>query len=430
MARRIRRLVGVLSILAISTVALTATGSASRPRQADDLPVGVTEDTINIAYLYGDTSGLQESGLIAFTGDGGEQFSTFADLVNEAGGAGGRQLNVTTHQWQVPSTATTERPACVAATEDDQAFIVVFQGGQSEETLLCVTDEHETIAIAIASTARKSAYTASEGRLFTNDMNADRLMRNWVKAAKKQGLLKGATIGIVRPDVALHETVSATLTKELDKAGFEVADEVALPCEGQSCQQADVGAQRLQSSGVDTVFSLLPAIPYPSFVGAAGTIGYTPQYLSSDFEFQVYDTTLQFFRDVAESYEGAFGVGTTIEITEPDQSRLDCNAQWEGAGKEAYDFEEDYDAWSNVGTNCHMVQRIVAAIDAAEEGGGLTQESFIAAFEKLPVEEGERKGSYTKKKHDGFNTYQAYTFGADCVCWQSVEGSQAVDKKA
>lgn len=423
MPRRIRRLVGVLSVVAISMAALSSSTGAQ-----DEGPVGVTADTINIAYLYGDTSALQEAGLVAFTGDGGEQFSTFADITNDAGGAGGRQLNVTTHQWTVPSTPTSERPACVAATEDDQAFIVVFQGGQSEETLLCVADEHETLTIAIASTARKSAYKTADGRLFTNDMSSDRLMKNWVKAAKKQGLLKGATIGIARPDLSLHEAVAATLTKELEKNGFEVTDEVALPCEGTSCQQADVGAQRLQASGVDTVFSLLPAIPYPTFVGAAGTIGYHPQWLSSDFEFQVYNTTLQFFEGVKDSYEGAVGVGTTIKVTEPDESRIECNAQYTEATGTEYDFDDDYDAWSNVGTNCHMVQRITAAIDAAEKSGGLTQESFIAEFEKIPVEEGLRKGSYTKKKHDGFNTYQVYEFGFECLCWESVDGSQAVDK--
>ena len=81
---------------------------------------------------------------------------TFADLANKSGGAAGRQIKVTTHQYTVPSTATTERPSCVAATEDDQAFIVVFQGVQQQETLLCVAQEHKTIAIAIAANAQAS----------------------------------------------------------------------------------------------------------------------------------------------------------------------------------------------------------------------------------------------------------------------------------
>jgi hypothetical protein len=248
-------------------------------------------------------------------------------------------------------------------------------------------------------------------------------MKTWVKAAKKQGLLKGATIGIVRPDFSLHEAVAATLTKALEKAGFEVADEVALPCEGTSCEQADVGAQRLQSSGVDTVFSMLPAIPYPSVVGAAGEIGYSPQWLSSDFEFQVYETTLEFFEPVAEAYTGAIGISTTIRITEPDDVRIECNERWVAAGGEEY--EPLSDAWNNVGTNCLLMQRIAAAANEAEENGGLTQESFIKAFEKQPPQEGSRKGSYSSKKHDGYDTYQLYEFNEADLNWDPIEGSES-----
>jgi len=425
MTRRIRRLGGLVAVLALS-LGMWSTATNAAPRQADSTDIGVTADSINIAYVSGDTSALQEAGLVAFTGNGEEQFQTFATIANEAGGAAGRQINVTTHQYTVPSTATTERPACVAATEDDQAFIVVFQGGQSEETLLCVADEHETLALTIAATARDSAYKAAEGRLFGNDMSADRLMKNWVKAAKKKGLLKGATIGIVRPDFSLHEDVAKTLTKQLEKAGFEVADEVALPCEGSSCEQADVGAQRLQSSGVDTVFSLLPAIPYPSLVGAAGSIGYKPQWLSSDFEFQVYDTTLQFFGDVKEAYDGAIGVSTSLAVTKEDAPRTKCNEQFTEATGTAYDFATQEDAWSNVATNCLMVERIVKAADAAEAAGGLTQASFIKEFEKLPVVEGKRAGSFTSKKHDAYNTYQLFEFdGSGELTWTSVKGTVA-----
>jgi hypothetical protein len=425
MPRRVRRFGGLLAVLALFSAALATTTNAV-PRAVGRADVGVTADTINIDYVYGDTSGLQKAGLVSFTGDGGEQFKTFIDLANQNGGAAGRKFKVTTHQYTVPSTATSERPACVAATEDDQAFIVVFQGGQTEETLLCSADEHQRITLAIAANARAIAYPTAKGRLFTNDMSADRLMKVWVTAAKKQGLLKGKTIGIVRPDVSTHAALAKTLTQALKKAGFSVADEVALPCEGQSCQQADVGAQRLQSANVDTLFSLLPAIPYPSFVGAAGQIGYHPQWLSSDFEFQVYNTTLQFFKDVMDSYKGAVGISTTVEIHKPDAPRTKCNADFTKATGTAYDFKKNFDAWSNVGTNCGMVERIVTAANAAQKAGGLTQKSFIREFEKLPVVEGNRKGSFTSKKHDAYNTYELYKVGPACTCWQPIKGSAGV----
>ena len=162
-----------------------------------------------------------------------------------------------------------------------------------------------------------------------NDMAAPRLMKNWVKALKKQGTLKGKTIGIVRSDSAAHKEVAKSLTKELKKAGFDVTEEVALPCAGlQACEQNDVGAERFQTKGVDAVFSLLSALANPAFVAAADGIGYKPQWLASDYEFQVYDTTAKLMAGSKEAYDGAIGISTTIKSDSPDQPRTDCNTTY------------------------------------------------------------------------------------------------------
>jgi ABC-type branched-subunit amino acid transport system substrate-binding protein len=427
MARRMRRLAAPLLVVAFATAALsTTTLAAPRAAQGGEEP-GLTADRVNVVMLYGDTSTLEQAGILAKIGDRLAHFKTFADTANEEGGAGGRQLNVTNHTYPVPSTPTDEREACIAGTEDDDAFIVVFAGNQTEETLNCVTEEHERIALAVAANARPDAYEAAGGRLFTNDPSTARLMKMWVKALKKQGVLKDKTIGIVRPDDSTHESVAEDLKKQLDKAGFEVEEEVALPCAGmQACEQSDVGAQRLQTKGVDVLFTLLNALSNPAFVGAANSIGYTPQYVSSDYEYQVYDTTAQLFGDNKEPYDGAVGLSTTVFLAKPDAPRTECNATYtDVTGIEA---EPLSDEWQDVGTMCGMVDRIVQAADAAEAAGGLTQESFIKEWEKLTIQEGKRKGAWGPDKHDAYNTYQLYEFSADCTCWEPLKGTIGSDK--
>lgn len=424
MARGTRRFAGLLLVLTLSTVAFTTTTYAA-PDAVGRADVGVSATSINVAFVYGDTSGLQQAGILAKIGDVGKDFKTFADLAGTS--AAGRKLVVTLHQYQVPSTATAERPACVASTEDDKAFIVVFLGGQTDESLLCVAQEHKRIALAIDATALPSTYAAAKGRLYTNSMSAGRLMKAWVQATKKRGLLKGKTIGIVRPGDSAHQEVANSLKKALKSAGVKVAQEVALPCTGtSSCQQSDIAAQKLQSSGVNTLFSLLPAIPYPSFVQAAGAIGYKPQYLSSDYETQVYNTTAKLFGDAKTDYNGAIGISTTVLSTKPDPVRIQCNKQYTKATGIKYTPLSD--AWNAVGTSCLMVGRIVKAATAAQAAGGLTQKSFLAAFAKLPVVEGNRQGGFGPNKFDAFNTYQLYQFGADCTCWNSLKGTNGVNK--
>jgi len=423
MARGLRRFAGLLLVVALSTAALASTTYAA-PDAVGRADVGVTATSINVAFIYGDTSSLQQAGILAKIGDVGKDFKTFADLAGTS--AAGRKLVVTLHQYQVPSTATAERPACVASTEDDKAFIVVFLGGQTDQSLLCVAQEHKRIALAIDATALPSTYASAQGRLYTNSMSAGRLMTAWVQSAKKRGLLKGKTIGIVRPGDSAHVEVANSLKNALKSAGVKVAAEVALPCTAvQSCQQSDIGAQKLQGSNVNTVFSLLPAIPYPSFVQAAGAIGYHPQWLSSDYETQVYNTTAKLFGDAKTAYDGAIGISTTVLSTKADSVRLACNKQYTKAT--GIKFAPLSDGWNAVGTSCLMVGRIVKAATAAQAAGGLTQKSFLAQFAKLPVVEGNRKGAFGPNKFDAFNTYQLYKFGAGCTCWNSIKGTGGVN---
>ena len=425
MARGTRRFAGIVLIVALSTVASTAVSGAARPRSVSRADVGVTANSINVDFVYGDTSSLQQAGILAKIGDVGADFKVFADRAGTS--AAGRKLVVTTQQYQVPSTATAERPSCVAATEDDKAFIVVFLGGQTDESLLCVAQEHQRVALAIDATARPSTYASAHGRLFSNSMSAGRLMKAWVQAVKKRGLLKGKTIGLVRPGDSAHVEVANFLKKALKSAGVKVAADVALPCTAvQSCQQSDIGAQKLQSSGVNTVFSLLPALPYPSFVQAAGAIGYHPQWLSSDYETQVYNTTAKLFGDAKTDYDGAIGISTTVLSTKADPARTQCNKEYTQATGTTYAPLSD--AWNAVGTTCLMVDRIVKAATAAQAAGGLTQKSFLAQFAKLPVVEGNRKGAFGPNKFDAFNTYQLYKFGAGCTCWNALKGTIGVNK--
>jgi hypothetical protein len=234
--RRIRALGGLILALALFAAACTDDGGDDTSGDTTDAPSdggstdsteGITADAINIAVVQGDTEDLQEAGVIPETGDVAGYFELFAERANDEGGAAGRQLDVTVQEFPVPGTAGEQRGACISATEDDDAFVVVFVGGMSEETVLCVTEEHQRLALSLGGTAIPSTYEASGDLLFTNDMSAARIMESWVAATDEEGILEDATIGIVRPDDSAHEEVAGILTQNLEDAGFDVAEEVA-----------------------------------------------------------------------------------------------------------------------------------------------------------------------------------------------------------
>ncbi|MGH9049492.1 MAG: ABC transporter substrate-binding protein, partial [Acidimicrobiia bacterium] len=297
----------------------------------------------------------------------------------------------------------------------------------ADETVLCVTDQNERLMLAMAGSFVESVYDRSDGRFFTNGIEINRLMRNMVDMLDEEGELEDRTLGVVRADFPRDEEAAGALRAALDDAGYELAEEVVLPCEGNRCEQNDVGVQRLMAADVDGVFSLLGVIPYPSFVGEAGAQGYDPQWFSSDFENQVLETTANFFEGNHEPYDGALGVTTSLDDVEVDEPRQDCNDRFTAATGIEYEF--DTDAWRAVGNACEMLTRIVTAIEAIEEDGEpLNQATFIEQMEQVEVVNGDRRGQFGPEKHDAYDVLDLKRFSAECICWETIEGTRRVDE--
>ena len=408
-----------------STTASTGSTTTSETGAPEGSTEGISDTEINIAYVNSDTAALQEAGLAPRTGDPWQQFQIFADLANEAGGAGGLQFKVTNHLYPAGAPATDQQPACIAATEDSDAAIVVYLGGFVPEVILCTTESHERIAYGLSGIILQEVYDASGDRFFSQGMTSERLMQSWVDLTDAQGMLEGHTLGIIRADLADHEATAAALVAALEAAGYEVTENIALPCEGRVCSQNDVAAQRMQSSGVDTVFSLLSALPYPTFVQAGMDIGFEPQWLSSDFENQVFNSTAKFMESVAQSYEGAVGVTYGIDVAEADDYGTECNAKFTEVSGITYENGTDSDAWSSVRTACHAIDMLVAAINMAmDEYGVINQTTIIRSLEMLDPSFGPNEGSWSDTKHDSADVVTLEVWHVDCLCWTEVEGAR------
>jgi ABC-type branched-subunit amino acid transport system substrate-binding protein len=438
---RVRRgLTGALLALALVAAACSSSddgdgaatttgggGGDTPAAQGTASTVGITDDTIRMAAIIPDTAPLVEAGLAPDFGDFTQNIGTFVDEINEAGGAAGRQIEMGYHLFAAGSTPTEQQAACLGATQDDNAFVVMSTGGTHDETVLCVTEQNERLMLAMAGSFVESVYDRSEGRFFTNGIEITRLMRNMVDMLDEEGELEGKTLGIVRADFPRDEEAAGALTAALENQDYEVAEEVVLPCEGNQCQQIDVGVQRLMSAGVDGVFSLLGVLPYPSFVGEAGAQGYEPQWFSSDFENQVLETTANFFEGSHEPYDGALGVTTSLDDVEVDEPRQDCNDRFTEATGIEYEF--DTDAWRAVGNACEMLYRIVDVINQIDEDGEpLNQATFIEYMGQVEVVNGDRRGQFRPDKHDAYDVLDLKRFSAECICWETIDGTRRVDE--
>ena len=389
---------------------------------AEGSTAGLTDTTINMAAIIPDTAPLVEAGLAPDFGDFRQNLGVFVDDFN-AEGVAGRQIEMGYHFFAAGSTAAEQQAACLAATQDSDAFVVISTGGTTDEAILCVTEQNQRLMMVMAGSFVSSVYERSDGRLFTNGMEINRLMRNMVDMLDDEGELEDRTLGVVRADLPREQEAMEALANALEDKGYELVEDVALPCEGNRCQQMDVGVQRLMAAGVDGVFSLLGVLPYPGFVGEAEAQGYDPQWFSSDFENQVLETTANFFEGTHEPYDGALGVTTSLDDVEVDEPRQTCNDRFTEVTGTEYDF--DTDAWRAVGNACEMLTRVVNVIKQIDEDGQpLNQTTFIEYMEQVEVVNGDRRGQFGPDKHDAYDILELKRFSSECICWEPIKGTR------
>jgi hypothetical protein len=129
---------------------------------------------------------------------------------------------------------------------------------------------------------------------------------------------------------------------------------------------------------------------------------------------------------VADAYDGAIGITSTLDTFEPGDPFFSCNERFTAATGISYDFPSD--AWQAVGNACEMIGRIARVLEAVDaDGAPLDQAAFIEHMEREHVVIGDRRGSFGPDKHDAYDVIELRRLSAGCVCWESVEGTRRVD---
>ena len=405
--------------------ATSATGDA--PGAADGgNTTGVTDDSIKIAALVNDNEELANIGFAVEIGDTEKQFQTFFDGMEVAG----RTVELSAHPFS-SITVETQRDACLQATQDEEAFMVVALGGARPETILCVTDENETIYLA-SNAADTALFEQSDGRLFSTTLDFRENMRQAVKVFDERGDLEDATIGVF----TTSETEESQLIYEeglkpaIEEAGYEVAAEVVLPCPPGSCEQTESGVQQMLDAGVDTVFTTINMVSFTSVVSAGNERDFKPQYLMTSVGNAEADVLAQRMEGAGDAFEGALLVTTaprewTLEGEPEPDFGSECNDRYvEETGIERKPWGDPEDSgWGAVTTICMLADHTQQALEAV--GDDLTQERFIEAMEglsDLPVNNVGNTGSYGPDKHWAGDFVNVLVYDTDCFCWVAETG--------
>lgn len=392
---------------------------------------GLTDTTIKIAVMVPDFGALAGSGLVPDLGDPQAQTQAYIDDLNEAGGIAGRQIEATYHTFDPADfSGASAREACIAATEDDKAFVVVGLPSWQSIGSLCAAGEHRT-PVVTQTEITPSLTEQTDGRVFSLAMDLSRQYRGWPIVLDKLGELKGKTIGIITGDDGGPgpEAVKEGLEPALKDLGYDVKEKIVLPCKGITCEQHDAAVQRFRRAGIDYVFDALGAVASPTFIGAAASAGYHPEYTFGNV--LIVDTVAKFHESVKDEIDGMIGVGDYAPFNddqppEEDDFARKCNELYAtSAGVERHPVGSD--AAGMTGSSCTIMELVKRGAEAVDDLG---QDSFLTGLESLgkvdvakedTLCDPEKSGSFGPGKHDLANYLNTMIFDAKLVQFQRPE---------
>lgn len=393
-------------------------GSGSGGGEPGASDVGITDDTITVAYLQPDMDVVVEAGFAEDMGDPALAIQALVDDVNEAGGIHGRTLEVNTYLFDATKIPEALIGACTQAGQDDPNF-VAFSFAFFGDGLTCLAGD-EGVPILTASGLAGTVYEQAGGNAFLFNDTFEGHQRALVAGLDASGALDGLTLGAVnRDEPGAPEALDGGLRPALEDAGLELA-ETALITGGTIGDPASISAavQGFKEAGVDGVFLLSNVFVSGNFLAEAERQGYTPTYFASDQSEVASSLILNFAPE--SQLTSAHGVswkrqGETVTGQAPSEAdercleirdRLSPPLQAQGT--------TPYDAYMQI---CTMFTVMTQALEDAGENP--TRADFVEAMEGI----GEfdlgtgSTGSFGPDDHTAPTAVRPVEFQVDCGCW-------------
>ncbi len=267
-------------------------GEPAEPLRATDAGIGA--ETITFAHMRTKIEEIVDMGFGAPVGDPTDMFDTFTRIVNErCGGVWGRKIDLRLVEVAALGVGGTDidtlrNAACIEATEDFQAVILVNSTSYQGTAQLCVTEEHDS-ALVTHQALPEEYVRRGGGRLLTTATTLEANLSALAEYLITTGALDGARVGVVASNTPGEaEATEASLVATLEAAGTDVRVFDVLDCAGTSICIGGMAesVQRLVEERVDVLFPTVNAITLPAYINEMVTQGFEPgdvRFYNSDF---------------------------------------------------------------------------------------------------------------------------------------------------
>jgi ABC-type branched-subunit amino acid transport system substrate-binding protein len=396
-----------------------STGSSTgAQRKASD--IGITRDAIKLGVLIpSDNSSAGGGSFSSVIGSPKAQWNAYINAVNATGGILGRKLEPVYREYDGLD-LDAQRAACVYLTEQAKVFAIVNSGGFYGDPILCVTQQHKTPFLGQAGEAL-DFYQKSNGLYFSTTPNKDRVLKNMVAAAVRDGVFKGKTVGLLSREGIDAIPVDRSLKPTLAAYGVKVTYEARISSDDSAAQsQIPLEVQQMKSHNVDFIMLTTGLIVANVFVQQADSQRYTPQYMTSDFASggtDIYTVGMPASFAGAITYTALRTGEARAGMAEPAHDAA-CRRTYEKATGKAMDRTTT--EYSLTVTACGILTEFVKGMVSAGVNptrGLLSQALQAIGSWDVPFS---GAGSWSRNKFDAPDVVRRGTWKSDCKCWLPV----------
>jgi hypothetical protein len=387
---------------------VSSTGSALAGASTDSSGAS----TVNLTFIYNDLSILATEHLAPSDGNVLGNVTDIVSYLNSEGGLGGHQIKLTSYKMpSLTGSAASDHAACLAATENDHANIVLIGNAVDDTVAQCVAVQHKTLTI-VGDGPALSIFQQADGRLFATGSNvaidAQRLARVTASIAANGGYLKNKKVGVIVQGIPEDQSlVSGTLIPALTRLGHKPVAEatVPFPTGATTCSETAPAIQVMKQAGVQVIFLAAYDLCGVAVVTAAKQDDYQPQWITNSDN--TTDTVSQFFAPVKDNWNGALGINESFPA-----STAAAKCVQEALVPKGLNYAPSSDAYGIATQTCIQLEDIGTAL--GKVGTTFSNQSMISALEaeKVQPTNGGPTGTWSASQHDAGDWVSLYRYSA------------------
>ncbi|HWL44869.1 MAG TPA: ABC transporter substrate-binding protein [Ilumatobacter sp.] len=412
---------GSTSPLTVAPTSPADTGGTPSPTAPTPTDVAgpATGEPVRIAAMYPDLTVLASLGFAEDAGDLAGIWEVFADDANQRGGIAGRPIELVPVSFDLLVEGDAYR-ACLTATQDLNAFIVLGMAGMYGDPVVCVAEQNETLLIGTDGFPAEF-YERAAGRLFSMTPSKETTQLAIAQAFADE--LAAAPFAVLSSldTGGDNDAVQATLLPALRAAGLEPAMTIVLDSDSEvAAGQIPLEVRALRDAGVATIVSTTNFVASAAFAQALDAAGVDLTWVGSDAA--GFASNLFASQIAPAQLDGALATTfTTLGWEEGGLPELPYATECRQRAADLLGRDvptQGVDTFSAL-VVCSLTDLLVAAGQAVD--GELTTESMSSALQSVtdfPLATWGPAG-FAAGRFEAARAARTVTWSADCECWSA-----------